>query len=128
MERIKCSNDEVSFGVGLCGHSGHLCLRPCSSSSPSSMPDFVLPPAFPCETAESVKEYLEENYLTPDINHLDPHSSGRLWDFDWFGKAKIPLDPSTPRDVVTPSWELPFRRSTSMWEPASIQVLPFSLF
>ncbi|KAJ3685614.1 hypothetical protein LUZ61_014778 [Rhynchospora tenuis] len=121
MENIKCSNEELSFGVGFCGHSGHLRLQPCSSSSPSSLPDFVLPPAFPQETSESVKEYLEENYLTPDLNHLEPHTSGKLWDFEWFEKAYIPLESSAPRHVIAPSWELPFRRSSN-WKPASSQI------
>ncbi|KAJ4781291.1 ATP-dependent RNA helicase [Rhynchospora pubera] len=122
MEKIKCSNDEVSFGVGFCGHSGHLRLQPFSSSSPSYLPDFVLPPAFPQETTESVKEYLEENYLTPELNHLEPHTSGKLWDFEWFEKANIPLEPSAPRHVIAPSWELPFRRSSPNWKPASTQI------
>lgn len=127
MEKIKCCNEEISFNVGLCGHSGHLRLQPHSSSSTSCLPDFVLPPAFPQETTESVREYLEENYLTPELNHLEPHSSGKLWDFEWFEKADIPLEPSATRHVIAPSWELPFRRSSSNWKPTSIQVPFFGL-
>lgn len=53
--------------------------------------------------------------------------AGKQWEFDWFNKAKIPLEPSLPRSVVVPTWELPFRRrkkgsEQGEWEPSSVQV------
>ncbi|KAJ6691869.1 HELICASE SKI2W [Salix purpurea] len=41
--------------------------------------------------------------------------------------AKLPLEPSLPRSVVVPTWEVPFRRKKKglvegMWEPNSVQV------
>ena len=86
------------------------------------------PPAFPRETRESIKEYIEEKYLTPrlDQDEFSPEKAGRQWDFDWFGMSKIPLEPSLPRSAMVPEWELPFRRSKGLdkgrWEPRSVQV------
>ncbi|XP_010928932.1 DExH-box ATP-dependent RNA helicase DExH11 isoform X2 [Elaeis guineensis] len=132
MDRITAAN-EVAFRIGFSGHSGHLRLEPLppvESSNPlRSLPDFILPPAFPAETSESLKDILEEKYLLPE---LDPHefsveNSGRQWVFDWFDSAKVHLEPSAPRSVVAPSWELPFRRSkktgsTGLWDPSSVQI------
>lgn len=76
-----------------------------------------------------MKEYLEEKYLQPklDPDEFSVENSGRQWDFDWFDGAKVPLEPSAPRSVVVPAWELPFRRSknktpSGVWDPASIEV------
>lgn len=88
------------------------------------------PPAFPSETPESIKEYIEEKYLLPrlDADDFSPDKDGRQWEFDWFDKAKVNLEPSLPRSVVVPTWELPFRRSSmstmsNIWDPSSVQVL-----
>lgn len=87
------------------------------------------PPAFPKETPESIKSYIEETYLLPrlDSELFSPEKAGRQWDFDWFDKANVPLDPSLPRSVIIPTWELPFRRQKKgslqvKWEPGSVQV------
>lgn len=131
MDRIQVAND-LAFRVGLTGHSGHLYIEPLppvESHNPlRELPDFVLPPAFPEETRESIKEYIEEKYLTPrlDPDEFSPEKAGRDWDFDWFGKAKIPVEPSLPRTAVFPEWELPFRRlkgqKQQTWEPQSVEV------
>ncbi|CAL9777952.1 unnamed protein product [Musa acuminata subsp. burmannicoides] len=132
MERVEATN-EVAFRVGFTGYSGHLRLEPLppvQRPTPlSSLPDFILPPAFPPETPESLKEYLEDNYLRPELDpdEFSVENSGRFWDFDWFGRAKVPLEPSAPRSVVAPSWELPFRRSkntgpSGIWNPSSVEV------
>ena len=97
------------------------------------------PPAFAEETPESIKEYIEEKYLLPrlDPDEFSLEKAGRQWDFDWFNKAKIHLEPSLPRSVVVPAWELPFRRpkkgvENGRWEPMSVQVFsacsPYVLF
>ncbi|KAF6153463.1 hypothetical protein GIB67_027330 [Kingdonia uniflora] len=133
MERIVGTNEENSFRIGFSGYSGHLRLEPLPpierSNSLRSLPDFILPAAFPPETPESIKRYLEENYLCPelDIDELSPEKCGRQWEFDWFDKVKIHLEPSIPRSVMVPSWELPYRRSKKgitgeKWEPKSVQV------
>ncbi|XP_057536016.1 DExH-box ATP-dependent RNA helicase DExH11 isoform X2 [Amaranthus tricolor] len=131
MNRVPVAN-ELSFRVGLTGHSGHLYIEPLppvEAHNPlRDLPDFVLPPAFPEETKESIKEYIEEKYLTPrlDPDEFSPEKVGRDWDFDWFSKAKIPVEPSLPRTSVFPKWELPFRRTQGQeqekWEPQSVQV------
>ncbi|KAI9196543.1 hypothetical protein LWI28_024817 [Acer negundo] len=130
MDRIQASN-ELSFRVGFSGHSGHLKVEPVytvedRTDPVKSLPDFVLPPAFPRETPESIKEHIEEKYLMPglDADEFSPEKVGRQWDFDWFDKAKIPLEPSLPRSVVVPVWEIPFRRKKKQgkWEPDSIEV------
>ncbi|XP_063947623.1 DExH-box ATP-dependent RNA helicase DExH11 isoform X2 [Daucus carota subsp. sativus] len=132
MDRIDVAN-ELPFRVGFTGHSGHLRIEPLppvQSSDPlHSLPDFILPPAFPTETPESIKEYIEEKYLLPrlDADDFSPDKDGRQWEFDWFDKAQVNLEPSVPRSVVVPKWELPFRRSTTrtmskMWDPSSMQV------
>uniref|UniRef100_A0A1D1YRD5 Helicase SKI2W n=1 Tax=Anthurium amnicola TaxID=1678845 RepID=A0A1D1YRD5_9ARAE len=124
---------EVAFRVGFSGHSGHLRLEPVPPverpSPHRSLPDFILPPAFEPETPESVKRQLEEKYLLPrlDPDEFSVQKSGRQWDFDWFDRANIHLEPSAPRTVMVPSWELPFRRhenvsATRIWDPCSVQV------
>ncbi|CAL5426810.1 unnamed protein product [Camellia sinensis] len=132
MDRITAVN-ELPFRVGFTGHSGHLRLEPLppvERPNPlNSLPDFILPPAFPRETPESIREYIEEKYLLPrlDPDEFSPQKAGRQWEFDWFNKAKIHLEPSLPRSVVVPTWELPFRRpkkglEQEKWEPVSVQV------
>ncbi|KAH9626614.1 hypothetical protein KSS87_005465 [Heliosperma pusillum] len=85
-------------------------------------------PAFPSETRESIVEYIEEKYLTPrlDPDEFSPEAAGKDWDFDWFGKAKLPLESSFPRTTVALEWELPFRRTKDKefgrWEPQSVEV------
>ncbi|KAM7527413.1 hypothetical protein LguiB_030823 [Lonicera macranthoides] len=132
MDRIDATN-ELSFRVGFTGHSGHLKIEPLppveSPNPRNSVPDFILPPAFPKETPESIKEYIEEKYLLPrlDPDVFSPEKAGRQWEFDWFEKAKIHLEPSLPRSVMVPTWELPFRRprrgsELEKYEPRSVQV------
>ncbi|GAB4824491.1 Antiviral helicase ski2 [Ancistrocladus abbreviatus] len=132
MDRILATN-ELSFRVGFSGHSGHLRIEPLPPVEADNplrhLPDFILPPAFPEETTESIKSHIEEKYLLPglDADEFSPDKAGRHWDFDWFDKAKIPLEPSLPRSAVVPTWELPFRRSKvgtvqGKWEPQSVQV------
>lgn len=62
--------------------------------------------------------------LRLDCDEFSPEKSGRQWDFDWFDRAKVHLEPSLPRSVVVPQWELPFRRQKKggIWEPISVQV------
>ncbi|KAJ0987857.1 hypothetical protein J5N97_006213 [Dioscorea zingiberensis] len=137
MDRITAAN-EVAFKIGFSGHSGHLRLEPLPpverSNSLKSLPDFILPPAFPPETPESVKKYLEERYLLPELDQdeFSAEKSGRLWDFDWFDKAMVHLEPSVPRYIVAPVWELPFRRSKNtapagIWNPTSMEVASVEL-
>ena len=59
-----------------------------------------------------------------DPDEFSAEKSGRQWEFDWFDQAKIHLEPTLPRSVVVPKWELPFRRASELekWEPASVQV------
>lgn len=62
-----------------------------------------------------------------DPDEFSPEKAGRQWEFDWFDKAKILPEPSLPRTVVVPKWELPFRRSNEThghgrWEPSTEQV------
>lgn len=131
MDRIDAAN-ELSFRVGFTGHSGHLRIEPLppvySPRPVDSLPDLILPPAFLPETPESIKEYIEEKYLQPklDADEFSPEKAGRQWEFDWFDKAKVLPEPSLPRTVVVPKWELPFRRSNGThghgrWEPGSEQ-------
>lgn len=123
MDPIQVSN-ELSFRVGFSGHSGHLRVEPLSSverpKPEHSIPDFILPPAFPKETPESIKKYIEETYLEPrlDTDEFAPEKVGKQWEFDWFDRAKVPLEPSVPRTVVVPIWEPPFRRPVKeKWKP-----------
>lgn len=93
MDRINPTN-ELAFRVGFTGHSGHLRvepLPPVERPNPlNSLPEFILPPAFPRETPESIKQYIEEKYLLPrlDPDEFSPENDGRQWEFDWFNKAK----------------------------------------
>lgn len=87
------------------------------------------PPAFLKETPESIKGYIEKKYLLPrlDNEEFSPEKAGKHWDFGWFDKAKVYLEPSLPQSVVVPTWELPFRRKTKgslqeKWKPSSLEV------
>ncbi|XP_068638074.1 DExH-box ATP-dependent RNA helicase DExH11 [Aristolochia californica] len=132
MDRVVAAN-ELAFRIGFSGYSGHLRLEPqpaveCTNPL-DSIPDLVLPPAFEPETPETVKRRLEDEYLVPqlDKDEFSAEKSGRQWDFDWFDMAKVHLEPSVPRCVVVPSWELPFRRRDTenvpgKWIPSSVQV------
>ncbi|CAL1402203.1 unnamed protein product [Linum trigynum] len=132
MNRIQAT-DELSFRVGFSGYSGHLRVEPISTVERDdpikSLPDFILPPAFPEETYESIKEHIEERYLLPrlDEEEFSAEKAGRQWEFDWFERVKVPLEPSQPRSVVVPTWELPFRRNQKgstqgVWVPNSVEV------
>ncbi|KAF7121388.1 hypothetical protein RHSIM_Rhsim13G0073900 [Rhododendron simsii] len=132
MDRIVATK-ELAFRVGFSGHSGHLRIEPLPPVERPGplhhLPDFIPPPAFARETPESIKEFIEEEYLFPrlDADEFSPEKAGKQWEFDWFSKAKIPLEPSLPRSVVVPTWELPFRRrkkesEQGEWEPSSVQV------
>ncbi|KZV40547.1 hypothetical protein F511_29373 [Dorcoceras hygrometricum] len=131
MDRVPAA-DELSFRVGFTGHSGHLRIEPFTpvgSQNPlHSIPDFILPPAFPRETHESVKEYIKGKYLEPRLDEdvFCPQNSGKQWEFDWFDRAKIQLEPSLPRSFVVPLWEMPSRRKKhgemDRWEPESVEV------
>ncbi|OVA17687.1 Helicase [Macleaya cordata] len=141
MDRIGAGS-EFPFKIGLSGYSGHLRLEPLppvERPDPiKSLPDFVLPSAFPPERPETVKKLLEEKYLSPklDPDEFSPEKCGRQWDFDWFDKAKINLEPSLPRTVIVPKWELPFRRKKNgtgrngqaIWVPESVEVDVSELF
>ncbi|XP_020223630.1 DExH-box ATP-dependent RNA helicase DExH11 [Cajanus cajan] len=127
MDPIQAAN-ELAFRVGFSGHSGHLRVEPLSTverrNPLRSIPDFIPPPAFPRETPESIKKYIEETYLQPrlDPDEFSPEKVGRQWEFDWFDRAEVPLEPSLPRTMVVPVWEPPFRRSNhgsvkGIWEP-----------
>lgn len=87
------------------------------------------PPAFPRETPETIKEYIRDKYLLPRLDEdvFSPQNAGKQWEFEWFDRAKIQLEPSIPRSVVVPSWEMPFRRKghkseLKRWEPESLEV------
>ncbi|QCD78043.1 antiviral helicase SKI2 [Vigna unguiculata] len=127
MDPIYAAN-ELAFRVGFSGHSGHLRLEPLTTPERHnplrSIPDYIPPPAFPSETPESIKKYIEETYLQPrlDPDEFSPEKVGRQWEFDWFDRAEVPLEPSLPRTMVIPVWEPPFRRSNNgsvkgIWEP-----------
>ncbi|KAK9078766.1 hypothetical protein SSX86_002824 [Deinandra increscens subsp. villosa] len=130
MDRIETVR-ELPFRVGFSGHSGHIRIEPIPPSTQqstpvNSLPEFILPPAFAKETPESIKKFVEDKYLLPrlDDDEFSPEKSGRQWEFDWFDQAKVDLEPTMPRSIVVPAWELPFRRSSGLhkWEPASMQV------
>lgn len=129
MDRIIAAK-ELSFRIWFTGHSGHLRIEPLppvERDTPlNSIPDFILPPAFPKETPETIKEYIREKYLLPqlDPDEFTPEKVGRQWEFDWFERAKILPDPSLPRSIIVPTWEVPFRRQRDRldnggWEPKS---------
>ncbi|KAL0389106.1 UNVERIFIED_CONTAM: DExH-box ATP-dependent RNA helicase DExH11 [Sesamum calycinum] len=132
MDRVPAAND-LSFRVGFTGHSGHLRIEPLPPvERPSplhSLPDFILPPAFPKETPETIKEHIKEQYLLPrlDEDAFSPQKAGRQWEFDWFDRAEIHLEPSIPRAVIVPSWQMPSKRKEhkselDRWEPESVEV------
>ncbi|CAN6471442.1 unnamed protein product [Victoria cruziana] len=138
MDRIEAAKD-LAFRIGYTGHSGHLRIEPLppvDRPSPlSSLPDLVLPPAFEPISEETIRKDIEEKYLTPrfDDDLFSPAVCGRQWDFDWFGRYRIELDPTMPRTVVVPSWEPPFRRryiknaekdqqSAEVWIPDSVEI------
>lgn len=119
---------ELPFRISFSGHGGHLRLDP-TPHPPSPIPDFVLPPAYPPESPASVKEYLEANYLNPELYIPTAASDARVWDVDWFDMARPPLEPSAPRTMLVPAWEPPFRRRPSasseepqVWDPKSVQM------
>ncbi|XP_014518439.1 DExH-box ATP-dependent RNA helicase DExH11 isoform X2 [Vigna radiata var. radiata] len=127
MDPIYAAN-ELAFRVGFSGHSGHLRLEPLTTPERHnplrSIPDYIPPPAFPSETPESIKKYIEETYLQPrlDPDEFSAEKAGRQWEFDWFDRAEVPLEPSLPRTMIIPVWEPPFRRSNNgsvkgIWEP-----------
>jgi len=89
------------------------------------------PPAYPPGTSSSVKEYLEANYLNPELHLPTAADAGRVWDLDWFALARPPLEPSAPRIMLAPAWEPPFRRGrgtsqsaleSQVWDPESVQM------
>ncbi|KAJ0248349.1 DExH-box ATP-dependent RNA helicase DExH11 [Hirschfeldia incana] len=132
MNRFEAAN-ELAFRVGFSGHGGHLRVEPLytaeSDGAVSSLPDFVSPPAFAKETKESIKEHIEEKYILPRLEpeQFSAENAENQWDFDWFARVKVPLQPSLPRSVVVPTWELPFRRQkldteNGGWEPKSVEV------
>ncbi|KAE8807411.1 Helicase SKI2W [Hordeum vulgare] len=119
---------EVPFRISFSGHGGHLRLDP-TPHPPNPVPDFVLPPAYPPESPSSVKEYLEANYLNPELYVPTAANDGRVWDVDWFDLARPPLEPSAPRTMLVPAWEPPFRRRSlsssseqQVWDPESVQM------
>ncbi|KAJ1277977.1 hypothetical protein BS78_04G044500 [Paspalum vaginatum] len=121
---------EVPFRISFSGHCGHLRLDP-TPHPPSPIPDFVLPPAYPPGTPNTLKEYLETNYLNPELHLPTAADSGRVWDVDWFALARPPLEPSAPRTMLAPVWEPPFRRGrrtlqsaseSEVWDPESVQM------
>ncbi|CAH9094222.1 unnamed protein product [Cuscuta europaea] len=61
-----------------------------------------------------------------DTDEFSPEKVGRQWEFDWFDRAKILPEPSLPRTVIVPKWELPFRRPKNppegRWEPKSVEI------
>lgn len=77
-----------------------------------------------------MKEYLETNYLNPELYLPSAADDARVWDVDWFGMARPPLEPSAPRTMLVPAWEPPFRRRPSLspsqepqvWDPESVQL------
>lgn len=78
-----------------------------------------------------MKEYLERNYLDPELHLPTAADSGRVWDVDWFALARPPLEPSAPRTTLAPAWAPPFRRGrqklqsapeSQVWDPESVQM------
>ncbi|XP_025811051.1 DExH-box ATP-dependent RNA helicase DExH11 isoform X3 [Panicum hallii] len=121
---------ELPFRISFSGHGGHLRLDPTPHPS-SPIPEFVLPPAYPPGSPSSLKEYLEANYLNPELHLPTAADAGRVWDVDWFALTRPPLEPSAPRTVLAPAWEPPFRRGrgtsqpaleSQVWDPESVQM------
>ncbi|GER35486.1 helicase [Striga asiatica] len=130
MDRLNAAND-LSFRVGFSGHGGHLrieLLPPVERpDSVHTLPDFILPPAFPKETPEMIEEFIKEKHLLPRLDEdvFSPQNAGRQWEFDWFDRAEVLPEPSMTRSVVVPSWEMPCRRKkheSARWEPESVEV------
>ncbi|XP_041998400.1 DExH-box ATP-dependent RNA helicase DExH11-like isoform X1 [Salvia splendens] len=132
MDRVPAANG-LSFRLGFTGHSGHLTVEPLPPVDRPNrlhdLPNFVLPPAFPEETPETIKEYVKEKHLLPRLDEdiFSPQNAGRQWEFDWFDRTEIQPEPSIPRSVIVPSWEVPFRRKkngsdSQRWEPQSVEV------
>ncbi|XP_051134448.1 DExH-box ATP-dependent RNA helicase DExH11 isoform X2 [Andrographis paniculata] len=133
MDRVPAGN-ELGFRVAFTGYSGHVRIEPESpveverpSNRLDGLPDLILPPAFPEETPETIRGYIKEKFLLPRLDEdlFTPQNAGKQWDFDWFDRAKVELEPSKPRSVVIPSWEMPFRRKKGKggrWEPESVEV------
>ncbi|KAF9606268.1 hypothetical protein IFM89_024089 [Coptis chinensis] len=59
--------------------------------------------------------------LLLDKDEFSVEKSGRQWDFDWFDMAKVHLEPTLPRTVIVPEYELPFKRPKD-WEPRSMEI------
>ncbi|KAF8776364.1 hypothetical protein HU200_003596 [Digitaria exilis] len=121
---------ELPFRISFSGHGGHLRLDP-TPHPPSPIPEFVPLPAYPPGSPSSVKEYLEANYLNPELHLPTAADGGRVWDVDWFAMARPPLEPSAPRTMLVPAWEPPFRRGrgtsqsaseSQVWDPESVQM------
>nr|GLL30960.1 DExH-box ATP-dependent RNA helicase DExH11 isoform X2 [Ipomoea trifida] len=130
MDRIEAAK-ELPFRVGFTGHSGHLTIEPLppvERPKPLDSLPFVLPPAFPDETPETIQQYIKDKYLLPqlDADEFTPEKMGRQWEFDWFDRAKILPEPSLPRTIIVPKWEPPFRRPKNppggRWEPESVEI------
>ncbi|MCO5614574.1 hypothetical protein L7F22_068857 [Adiantum nelumboides] len=111
---------ELPFRLCLSGHSGHLLVKPLppvrKETPLSSLPDFVLPPALPKETPESIRESIEHKYLVPSLDHEEDRADrcGKVWDFDWLDEGASILKPTIPRSVVMPVWEPPYRRTKQL--------------
>ncbi|KAI5065072.1 hypothetical protein GOP47_0019767 [Adiantum capillus-veneris] len=111
---------ELPFRLCLSGHSGHLRvepLPPVRKDTPfSSLPDFILPPALPKETPESIRESIEHKYLVPALDHEEDRADrcGKVWDFEWLDEGVSFSKPSIPRSVVMPVWEPPYRRTKQL--------------
>ncbi|CAL5060163.1 unnamed protein product [Urochloa decumbens] len=121
---------ELPFRISFSGHGGHLRLDPTPHPS-SPIPEFVPPPAYPPGSPSTLKEYLEANYLNPELHLPTAADGGRVWDVDWFALARPPLEPSAPRTMLAPAWEPPFRRGRGtsqsasepqVWDPESVQM------
>ncbi|KAF5185551.1 Dexh-box atp-dependent rna helicase dexh11 [Thalictrum thalictroides] len=126
MDRIDAGTD-MAFRIGFTGYSGHLRvepLPPVERFDPiKSLPDFILPSAFQEETPESIKRHLEAKYLFPELDsdEFSVEKTGRQWDFDWFDRVNLHLEPTLPRTVIVPEYELPFKRAKD-WEPKSVEI------
>ncbi|KAL4188447.1 hypothetical protein AMTRI_Chr08g160190 [Amborella trichopoda] len=116
MERISPAN-EIAFRVNFTGYSGHLRVEPLPPFDRpnvlNSLSNLVLAHALEPEDVETIKKDLEDDFLFPELDsdEFSPEKCGKQWDFDWFNKAKVHLEPSVPRSMVVPLWELPFKRS-----------------
>ncbi|PKA51999.1 DEAD-box ATP-dependent RNA helicase ISE2, chloroplastic [Apostasia shenzhenica] len=103
--------------------------RPGRDGKMAGLVPVLYPPPFPPETKENIKNYLEETYLLPGLDHneFSAEKDGRFWEVDWFDRAKVPLEPSVSRSTISPVWELPFRRSKNKdhpqrWDIKSVEI------